>query len=646
MSHAAPLHGAVTRMRPSAPAVTMGAVSQGPSRLISGMSQSSSVPMIEQARKVSPITRLATRMAAPVAMLHRPASVGALPMLQTASSIAAVSHPTTTTPVTETTSQANSRAPSRPGSQPPSAPISPRDMASAWVDSVASAPPRQRSSEEAPPARLETVQEERLNRPTAESLASQAASGQLTEGGFVEELNGLNQQAQVVCLEKEVGTQQVTLSQIAEHLLNPSDLQLSIDDATQVQSIQATLKEFKASLEQQQQAQEIQANALREGLMKIHNQSATLMQVEAQIQDVKEKEWCMASMIEKAEKVIHRLSLKLPDAREGSPYLAPVVEGAELQVPSPHALELHAQLAEELVDVIARCDQQRMDLTEAVETERLARIGEASEIRAAMDMLCDTVGNLANLRTPSGSMDITDMLTPRCRNPELRIPEGSQLTKFSEREGFSSQLLDEALVGLRDEIAAAQANMDSVVGDLVVKVDDMASMLITTKSTLESSDNRSELRAVRQLVARLQEETGTFHGRLDFLTELVQNNQETEARRELPEASSAETNDEDRGAPLSQVMALLRDMQETLRFEFAAGMEEMERKTRVAAPEQGKLPTQPRADTDELATRLEAIKGQLRAEVDKRIERSPGSLPARIIDSTLSSTTGSLSGVS
>jgi len=520
--------------------------------------------------------------------------------------------------------------------------------------------------------------------------------------------------AQMDLLKKEVGTQQVTLARIAEHLLNPNGLQFSIDETPQVQLIQATLRELKAGLEQQQQAQEIQANALREGLMKIHNQSATITTVEEQIKDVKEKEWCMAVMLEKAEKVIQRLSLEFPDSREGGQPLAPPAEGSEMQawvtaelkrlrwevheadsslhkreiaelrasveIPCSQALELHAQLAEELADVIRRCEEQRVDLTQAVETERLARINEASEIRAALNMLCDTV--------------------------EIRARESL------ERGGNSSELSNDIQARLRSEIteertqrlresSESKANMDNVATGLVVKVDELSNMLSTAMRKWESSveelarchvsedsqdsqaklaaelgrltvlvnaqpwvseivelaaetrrvaseidarpwvaaldvrpweasleTDRTEIRGVRQLVTKLQQDNGAMQARLDQLATLIEKVQAVSVRMELgdAEASSTEATAEDRGAPLSQVMALMRDTQEMLRFEFAARLTEVEMKMRVA-PEPGKVAVQPRADSDELATRLEAIKGQLRAEIEKRIERSPATLP-------------------
>merc|ERR1711865_509378 len=91
---------------------------------------------------------------------------------------------------------------------------------------------------------------------------------------------------------------------------------------------------------------------------------------------------------------------------------------------------------------------------------------------------------------------------------------------------------------------------------------------------------------------------------LDDLRRLVK------ASQSCNEMSSAE----DGGAPMAQVLVLIRDAQEMMRFEFAARLAEVEMKLR----DSGKMSVQPRAEADELANRLETIKAHLRTEIGKR----------------------------
>merc|ERR1712178_587264 len=89
---------------------------------------------------------------------------------------------------------------------------------------------------------------------------------------------------------------------------------------------------------------------------------------------------------------------------------------------------------------------------------------------------------------------------------------------------------------------------------------------------------RSEVRVVQQLVTKLQQDNGAVQVRLDQLAALIGKVQEVSSRigPADAEASSLDAAAEDRGAPLSQVMALMRDTQEMLRFEFAARLAEVE----------------------------------------------------------------------
>lgn len=261
---------------------------------------------------------------------------------------------------------------------------------------------------------------------------------------------------------------------------------------------------------------------------------------------------------------------------------------ASVEVPGAKALELHAQLAEELADVIRRCEEQRVEFSQAIKTERLARISEASDLRTAVE-------------------------------------ESSADRAAGEAEARLRRELAEDRAQRIREAGEAKASVDSMVSTLMERTDELANQLATAKSEWQRrGEDRGELRVLQEVVAQLHEESAAVQRRLQDMAKLFETAQASgntagqalPANADVGEASSA-------GAPLEQVLALIRDAQDTMRFEFAARMAEVELKLQDA----GRPSAQPRADADELATRLEAIKSQLRSEIEKRIERSPGSLP-------------------
>merc|ERR1719326_904998 len=160
--------------------------------------------------------------------------------------------------------------------------------------------------------------------------------------------------------------QQATLAKVAEALLNPSGLQFSIDETPQVRAIQAALEELKAGLAQQQKAQEIQANALREGLMEIHEQRLALTTVECSMKEVKGQGVRAKAMLEKADEDSESLAIEPQTSVEGH---APFPSAAE-------ASELQAWIMTEL-NIL------RSEVTEA---ERAARTRELAELRAVVEV--------------------------------------------------------------------------------------------------------------------------------------------------------------------------------------------------------------------------------------------------------------------
>merc|ERR1712078_227696 len=58
-----------------------------------------------------------------------------------------------------------------------------------------------------------------------------------------------------------------------------------------------------------------------------------------------------------------------------------------LEAPSAKALQIHAQLAEELSAVSHRCEEQRRDLWQAIEVERSARAEEVSNICSSLHLV-------------------------------------------------------------------------------------------------------------------------------------------------------------------------------------------------------------------------------------------------------------------
>lgn len=337
---------------------------------------------------------------------------------------------------------------------------------------------------------LEPVQEESCQASIERSASVQELREQLlAERSWWQKTSAAQVTQQVDQLRRDLETQQVTLAKIAEHLL--------ANGAPQIQSVEASLNECRALVLQQQQAQELQANALREGLLEIHQQRAAL------------------------EKEIHQ-ARETRGVREGSTEVGQPFLPADTDV---QALDLHKHLAKELSNAIHRFDDQGVHLSQAIETERLARIGEVTELRKVLE-----------------------------------------------------------------DTSVQKAYIERTIGAFLERADQIEQKL-GTSSTIRDSHN--VLFDVESLSARVQAiEAG---------------------------ASKIDTN----GPPLKQVLAMIRDAQEMLRFEFAARLAEIEMKVR----DQSQPPAQPRADADELAQRLEAIKSQLRAEIEKRIERSPSSAP-------------------
>jgi len=324
---------------------------------------------------------------------------------------------------------------------------------------------------------------------------------------------------QVVQFQKDLETQQVTLAGIAEHLLHSSGLPVSIDETPQVQAMQAVLEDLKIGLSQQQQAQEIQANALRDCLMEIHEQRTALAKVEGHMKEVMDDAQGRALGVAPAAGAdlqawvtaeLDKMRWEVQEAERDSRTRELTELRAAVEVRSTKALEIHDQLADELANVNRRCEEQRIGLNQAVETERLARINEASELRA-----------IFNVSSVAGAVQCTP-------------------AKFS----------DTALAQLRHDVAEDRA-----------------------QNIREASNAKAIVdRKVESLMERtnhLSKKLGTTHGELELL-----------------------------------------------RVELEARLVDVEMKLRDG----GKMPFQPRADGEELAARLEAIKAQLRSEIEKRIE--------------------------
>jgi predicted nucleic acid-binding Zn-ribbon protein len=324
---------------------------------------------------------------------------------------------------------------------------------------------------------------------------------------------------QVDQLRRDVETQQVTLAKIAEHLL--------ANGAPQMQSVEASLNEFKdecrAIALQQQQTQELQANALREGLLEIHEQRAAL---EKEISQARERREGREGSVEVGQPLMTAdTDLQAWVANELSKLRSEVSEATSTSRRGDlhEAVELHTHLAEELANAIHRFEEQRHQLSKAIEAERFARTNEVTELRKS---LADT--------------------------------------------------------------GVQKMYIEKTIGAFLERSEEIEQKLASSKTTRDSHNLLSD---IESLSSRVQ----------------------------VIEAST--TKGDANGPPMAQVMATIRDAQEVLRFEFAARLAEVEMKMR----DQGHLPTPPRADADELAQRLEAIKSQLRAEIEKRIERSPNS---------------------
>jgi len=423
----------------------------------------------------------------------------------------------TSSPASQANSQPSSQPPSQPPSQPHSAPMSPRGQSS----DTCSLPPPQ-PAEACSGSRVQTLQ--RTLEPVQEESTFRNATVQelkeqlLAERNWWQRTSAAQVTQQVDQLRRDVEMQQVTLAKIAEHLL--------ANGSPQMQAVEASLSECRALVLQQQQVQELQANALREGLLEIHEQRAAL---EKEITQARERRECREGSVEVGQPfpkadidlqawVTNELSKLRGEVSEANGFAQPPV--------LHEALELHTHLAEELANAIHRFEDQRHQLSQAVEIERLARINEVTELRKDLE-----------------------------------------------------------------DTSVQKVYIEKTIGAFLERAEQIEQKLGTNKTT---RDSHNLLPDIESLSARVQ-------------------------------AVEASTNKVDKnGPPVTQVLAMIRDAQEMLRFEFAARWAELEMKVR----DQGQSPTtHPRADADELAQRLEAIKSQLRAEIEKRIERSPNSAP-------------------
>jgi hypothetical protein len=356
-------------------------------------------------------------------------------------------------------------------------------------------------------------------------------------------------------LRHDLDSQQVTLAKIAEHLLAPNSLQVNIESTPQMKAVEASLGDLKVKMEQQQEAQELHANALREGLLEIQEQRVALRGL-AKIKDLDPILEDGSSSARGGSKValqtskpdidlqawvtleLGKLRSEVAEARRSS-------QSRELTEPAASvekghgtkALELHARLAEELADVISRSEVQRVNLTQAIETERMARIGEVAQLRAALE--------------------------------ESIAQKAAALDAFSRVQGLQDALAKEVV------------------------------------------ERRAECTNIRSKV----EELGSH--------EEVGNSSKTAPVSARLEAHAVNSDIQ----PLTQVSAMIRDAQEMLRFEFSARLAEVEINLRESGLQLQAAQSHPKTDGDELAQRLEAIKSQLRSEIEKRVERSPTAKP-------------------
>lgn len=428
--------------------------------------------------------------------------------------------PSAVQPTSSPASQANSQPSSQPPSQPQSAPMSPRGQSSETCNLP---PPQPAEASSGPRVQmlqrtLEPVQEESGQANTIRNASVQELKEQLlAERNWWQKTSAAQVTQQVDQLRRDVETQQVTLAKIAEHLL--------ANGAPQMQSVEASLNECRALVLQQQQAQELQANALREGLLEIHEQRAAL---EKEITQARERREGKEGLDEIAQPLLKSdADLQAWVTTELRKLRSEVSEANASARPKEihEAFELHTHLAEELANAIHRFEDQRSYLSQAIEAERLARTSEVSDLRKALE-----------------------------------------------------------------DNSVQKAYIEKTIGAFLERAEQIEQKLGTSTCIRDGHNLVSD---IESLSARIQA---------------------VEASK-----SKAEAN----GPPVTQVLTMIRDAQEMLRFEFAARLAELEMKVR----DQGQLSPQPRADADELAQRLEAIKSQLRAEIEKRIERSPNSKP-------------------
>mmetsp|Transcript_17559 Transcript_17559/g.32568 ORF Transcript_17559/g.32568 Transcript_17559/m.32568 type:complete len:647 (-) Transcript_17559:133-2073(-) len=406
--------------------------------------------------------------------------------------------------------------------------------------------------------------------------------------------------ADIVQLRNDLKTQQVTLAQVARYLLGEKVSFPELETAgPQVAELEATLQELRSVVKEQQENQELQANALREGLMSIHAQQASSHSAvpSAEVESLSASVDSLHSFVnERIEALSKEIALERQarqvrearEAREGVGSFAASGGGqsdiqrqefermrAELtQELDKHrldiseagtlrrdgvgakALELHKMLAEELADVIRRSEQQRADMAQALDAERAARISEATDLRTALETSLAVDGTCASARGPPDTA-------------EAQLNWG---------------LAEERALRIR-EVAESKAFAESMVKRVSDRADSLEQKLAAAKHEWEQHaaiDSHSASQVAAQTVAR---EYGT------------------------------------------EVQNLIRESQEMMRYEFSTRLSELELKMRHHL-DFGGTPAPPQSDAEELSSRLEAIKAQLNAEIKKRLERTPGAILA------------------
>jgi len=487
----------------------------------------------------------------------------------------------------------------------------------------------------------------------------------------------------VAQLKHDLEAQQVTLAEIAGRLLG--GLEVPTGSQQEPAVTQAVAAQLEASVGELRAAQDLQAGALREGLMEIHQQRTALSKAGDHL-----AEECRARASELRDAVdalrdslgsrIDEMTEELArdrKAREGQlvgPEATPAERAARAREladlhsaegPGAKALELHAQLAEELADVIRRSEKHRAELAQAIEVERVARMGEAADLRAAVAASSERSSEhrvLVGAKEPCGDPDLnatlrrefeeerdqrlreaadskiymenmmgaaierTEQLEQKLiaakREWDLRpdVPMGDVMKLAEEILAMRAnvQRLDDALARERVERATESSQVRSQVGDLAAR-----------GARREVEDER--LRELAEHMMNSNEERASASRQLAALLRRFEAS-ETRASALQQEVTACTKLSRDAAIVLSRIEATEASVA-SLRQEFAAlesGEDQTSSKIKffgvpVDAESPGGLGggAVPRTDTDELATRLEAIKAQLRAEIEKRIERAP-----------------------